>query len=511
MRMGILGTIVALVAGATTAWGQAPMPIGAAGGAPPAVMAGDVVRSSGQNPLLMPPLSVGPQNDPLGLGPTASIGPPPGPMYPTPGPYAEQLWQPDPAGAMGGAGAYSVPRWEIWGGYTLFFNRDQHVPIPLLTTGAPNQGGVLGAPSTLILAGDQSFNYGAFSGMQMGGLIWGDDDRRFGFMTSMLYTENQNISYKYAMTGNGSGGAGSAGIPILSRPFIDSTYGDSSLVFGGPNIGAASAAVSSSSQTWGIDAAGVWNLYRTAPSEKWYWSTDLIVGYKFAELRENVAVSTNTAVSGMTTTPVISISPTTGFPITSGFTTTPVSVPVGGVTVTAPGTINVEDRFTTTNLFNGTTIGLRNELLYGMFSLDATAKISLGNMQQIVEIQGYTYVSNTTTISRTGNVGTAYGGLLANSSNIGRYSHDDFAVIPEGSINLGVNIWRGLTGYVGVTYLYMDHVVRPGDQINPVVNTASVPLSANYGSNGTNAVQGLRFNQSDYWLMGINFGLTYRY
>lgn len=514
MRMGMLGTIVALVAGAGTAWGQAPAPIAVAGGTPPAVMTGDVVQASGgtPNPLLMPPLAVGPSYDPLGLGPTDSAGPPPGPMYPMPGPYTEPLWQPAPNGMPGASGGYGeIPRWSIWGDYTLWFNRNEHVPYPLLTTGAPSQGGVIGAPSTIILGqngqGGGSFNFGVLNGFQLGSDFWGDDNRRFGLYMEGFFTENRTLSERYNMTGAGPNGFESADIPILSRPFIDSTFGNSSLVFGGPGIGIASALVTTSSQTWGIESSAMWNLYRTAPSEKYYLSTDLLVGYKFLELKESLQIDTLTNVNGATSsTAITGFNPATGFPIFST-TSTPVTVTVAGTTVTSPGAISLEDRFTTTNLFNGTTIGLRNEFRYGMFNLEAIGKIGLGDMHQIVQVQGYTSVSG----APGGTVGTAYGGLYANASNIGRYGHDDFAVIPEARLNLGVNITRGLTAFVGYNFMWMDHVVRPGDQINPVVNTASVPISPNYGTSGTNYVPGVRFIQTDYWLMGVNFGMAYRY
>jgi hypothetical protein len=509
MRSGILGTIVVLVSGAGVALGQGPMPIAKAGGVPPAVMSGDVIQAEGPAPILMPPISVGTPSDPMGLGPSGGLGPPPGPMYPMPGPYAEPMFQPAPNSADGGYGG--IPRWDFWGGYTLFFNKSGSVPFPLLTTSSPNQGGVIGASSTLVLAGGGTFNYGAINGMQLGGSFWGDADRRFGALVDGFYAANSTVSNKFAMTGNGSGGAGSADLPLLARPFFDSTFGNTSLILGGPGIGVSSAVVSTSSQTWGVEAAALWNLYRTAPSEKWFLSLDGIIGYKFAELRETLSVSSVTNINGTTSTPVFSIDPATGFPILSGLLTTPVVVPVGGVTVSTPGQIAITDRFTTTNLFNGTTIGLRGEARYGMFNVEAIGKIGLGDMQQIVQIAGYTYVQNTTTSATPGNLGTAYGGLLANASNIGRFSHNDFAFVPEATLNVGINLTRSLSAYVGYNFMYMDHVVRPGGQVNTFVDSTTVPLSANYGNIGSTPAPHISFNQTSYYLMGVNFGFTFKY
>jgi hypothetical protein len=429
-------------------------------------------------------------------------------MYPMPGPYAEPLFQPAPNGDGGYGG---VSRFEFWGGYTLWFNKSQSVPGPLLTTGAPNQGGVLGASSTLVVAGGGTFNYGALSGMQIGWSWWGDQDRRFGFYLDSFYTENSTVSDKFKMTGNGSGGAGSADLPILARPFFDSTFGNTSLVLGGPGVGISSAVVTTSSQTWGIEASSLWNLFRTAPNEKFSLSVDGMIGYKFLELRETLGVSSVTTINGSTSTPVFTINPATGFPILSGLVTTPVVVPVGGVTVTAPGQIAITDRFTTTNLFNGTTVGLRAEARYGMFSLEAVGKVGMGDMHQIVEIGGFTYVQNTTTPTTAGNLGTAYGGLLANSSNIGRFQHDDFTFIPEARLNVGIALTRSLGAYVGYNFMYMDHVVRPGGQISPIVDSTTIPLSANYGNINSVAAHNVVFTQTSYYLMGVNFGMTFKY
>ena len=510
MRRGILGSIVALVAGAGTAWGQAaPAPIAVAGGVPPAVMNGDVIQA--QAPIIMPPLSVGPPSDPTGMGPTAGFGPPPGPMYPMPGPYAENLWQPPPPGQNGEGGGYGgINRLEVVMGYGLWFAKAQPVPYPLLTTSAPSQAGILGQSSTLILAGDHSFDYKAISGLQITASWWGDDERRFGAYLDSFYTENRTSSIKVGMVGT-SNGETPFDIPVLARPFIDTTTGPGSLVVGSPSIGAASALVTTSTETWGIEGSAMWNLYRTAPGQKWFLSTDLLLGYKFLELKEDLAVITNTDVNAVVTTPVFVIGPG-GFPVQVGTTSTAVPIAVGGVTVTAPGSIVVTDRFTTQNLFNGTTVGLRNEIRYGMFSLDLTGKIGLGDMHQILDVYGTTTVTSSS--GPTGNnysVGSAYGGLYANASNIGRTTHDTFTVIPEVRANFGINLTQSLSAYIGYNFMYMGNVIRPGTELNPNINTTSVPLSATYGATGTAAVSHPNFTATEFWLMGVNFGMAFKY
>ncbi|HSQ55907.1 MAG TPA: BBP7 family outer membrane beta-barrel protein, partial [Gemmata sp.] len=301
MRRGFLGSIAALAAGACAAYGQAPMPMEPAGFPPATVSrAGEVIPAQGPAPTLMPPVTFGPPSDPLGLGPTAGLGPPPGPMYPPPGPYGAPLYQPAPPGSgMGGAGGYGgpggmpgmngedcgpgmggygygAPKWWFGGNYMLTFVTPQPIHYPILTTSAPNQLGLLGASSTLQLINSDDIRYSAFSGFQLNGGFYGDDDRRFGFYVSALYTEFT----RYARTYSSVPGFGlsPADIPLLARPFIDSTTGPTSLVLANTNIGAGTFSLLTHTGTWGIDPGAMWNLYRSGPGAKWQTSADFLAG-----------------------------------------------------------------------------------------------------------------------------------------------------------------------------------------------------------------------------------------
>lgn len=85
-------------------------------------------------------------------------------------------------------------------------------------------------------------------------------------------------------------------------------------------------------------------------------------------------------------------------------------------------------------------------------------------------------------------------------------------MVPEATLNLGANVTRNLTAFVGYNFLYANHVLRPGNQIDRQVNPDQVP-----GFGGTTGVfagparpQPL-LNDSDFWAQGINFGLLLRY
>ena len=125
MRKGLLGSIAALAAGAGSAWGQTP-PTPTAGDPPaPAAVApaeiipvqgpgspGGLFAPSQPNPVIMPPLGFGPAGDPQGLGPVGGFGPPPGPMYPNPGPYGAPSFQPGPSMPGNGGNYGQAPHWS---------------------------------------------------------------------------------------------------------------------------------------------------------------------------------------------------------------------------------------------------------------------------------------------------------------------------------------------------------------------------------------------------------------
>ena len=508
MRKGILGSIAALAIGAGSAWGQEPTPITPAAGQSMRVMSGDIIPASGPSPTIMPPLAVGPPGDPQGLGPTASNGPPPGPMYPMPGPYGAPMVQPPPdgtgfgAGALGGYGA--APTWWFDGEFLLWFAKAQPVNFPLLTTSAPNQDGIIGMPSTIQLVRGEHINYGAIPGFRLSSGFFGDADRRFGALVTGFYTQQKTVKQTFATSA--PTGMNSVGIPLLARPFIDTTTGPSSVVVTNALFGVGSARVLNATQTWGVEASGIWNLFRSCPDNGCLHSLDLIAGYKFLQNAEVLSVQSYTTLNNAIIEPIFRPGPF-GVPIQIGTRIIPIPVPVGGVPVGAPATVNVLDRISTTNKFNGGVFGLQHVMRSGMWSLTTIGKIGVGNMHETVNMYGVTSFAN----PRTGLVGASYGGVLVNASNYGTWHNDEFVIIPELTVNVGINLTKSIVLFAGYNFMWISQVARPANQINPVVDSSTVPFSPNFGQFGH--VPGTRqlFQQDDFWLQGVNFGMSIQY
>ena len=96
-------------------------------------------------------------------------------------------------------------------------------------------------------------------------------------------------------------------------------------------------------------------------------------------------------------------------------------------------------------------------------------------------------------------------------SNIGRYNWDVFAVVLEFPINVGYQVTKQLRVFVGYTFLYASKVLRPGDQIDRVVNTTQIPPPLAAGTLIGPARPAFHFKDTDFWAQGINFGLEFRF
>jgi hypothetical protein len=223
---------------------------------------------------------------------------------------------------------------------------------------------------------------------------------------------------------------------------------------------------------WGADANLRKCLYRDCNT----WAT-WFVGYRNVNLQESLSITENIAVIGA--------SPR-------------IPDPVGTM-------IRVLDRFATENHFNGGQIGATAERRWGAFSLDARGSVAFGVTDQELSIFG------AQTRTRPGQLPVTYsGGLLAAGPNLGTFHRDQFSVVPEFTLNLGYYVIPNLKMYVGYNFLYWTNVLRPGDQIDPVVDLTFVPNAPAVAPSGQNRPQPL-FRQSDLLVTGLQFGVEFRW
>jgi hypothetical protein len=183
----------------------------------------------------------------------------------------------------------------------------------------------------------------------------------------------------------------------------------------------------------------------------------------------------------------------------------------------APNTaFEILDQFDTSNEFHGLDLGLLWTGQRNRWSLDILGKVALGNNQQVVDINGTTWLTDTAnarTLKSTVSVPAdgagvgAYtgGGLLAQRPNIGEHKNDQFVVVPEIGLTLGYAISQHIRATFGYSLIILPKAVRPGDQIDTNVNLAYLPDEI-YPLPEP-ASPALTMAEDAYWVQGLNAGI----
>lgn len=352
--------------------------------------------------------------------------------------------------------------------YLLWSIRSDHTP-PLVTTGPQASLGALGQPGTQVLFGGD-LNRGEFSGGRFTAGMWLDPQMEWGIEGSIFFLGQRSDNFSAFSPGN----------PVLARPITSPTGGSGveqianlAQVINGatvlPTFG--SVTVQAPSELWGAEINGIMGLWRDS-----WGRLDLLGGFRYASLRESINIGENVTIAA--------------------------NSPVN------PGAMFlVNDSFSTHNQFYGGQLGLRSELYWGNWQLDVTGKLAVGNTHETVGINGVTG------IAAPGTVPTYFqGGLLALPTNIGTYSRNRFAVLPELGLNLGYQLTPHWRVFVGYDVMYWSHVARPGEEINTVVNPTQVPRFGGSAATLVGAAQpAFTFRDSSFWAQGANLGIEFRY
>jgi hypothetical protein len=349
---------------------------------------------------------------------------------------------------------------RFWGGgeYLLWWVKDGPLPVPLVTTGDPLDPipGALGQPGTRVLLGDHGLDFGTFSGLRVTVGGWLDDDRTWG-------AEGIGFLLEHRLTGFAAG-SDPAGNPPLYVPVFRSELGrEGSFVISDPQlILAGRLAIDATTRLWGAE----FNVYRNLSRSR-NLSLDALAGFRYLDLEESLNLNA------------------------------PLNDPLFDIQET------VAERFVTRNQFYGGQLGGRVSFRQGALAVDLVGKVALGSSHEVIDIAGATTLAG----SGAATPGTFAGGILTQPSNIGRRAHDEFAVVPQVQVKLGYDIFPSLRATVGYDFLYWDDTVRPGNQIDRVVNQTQ-----SLGGPLVGPARPLPLaNHSDFWAQGVSFGLEFRY
>ena len=323
--------------------------------------------------------------------------------------------------------------------------------VPPLVTGGPD--GVL--PDAGVLFGDGDVGTGMAPGARTNFGVWFDQCETLGMGAKFWGLDGDGTSFS----------ADSDDQPLMFRPFHELTnFTDMENAFSvsrADRTGRLS--ITTTSSVLGCEA-----YLRTSMLAGRGYDVDLLGGYSFMRLDDDINIfSVSDIISG----------PFTG------------------------SRVELLDLFDARNEFHGGEVGLTSEVRYDCWTLTGLAKFSVGNMHQVVTIDGY---DRRTTVG--GSV-TTQGAILALPTNIGTYARDRTVWIPEVGISAAYKVrdWLRLTvGYSGV---WISDVVFSGDQIDQVVN----PTQFTGGLLDGPARPAFTFRSTDYWLHGLNLGATLTY
>ena len=369
--------------------------------------------------------------------------------------------------------------------YLMWYQAGMETPAlvttsPALTNGIPTDrsvAGVLPGAQTLY-GGDNDILSDRMSGTRV----------RFGWWFAnnpMLGIEGEYLGFNTKTENFDSGfSTGVAPQPILARPFYNARTGlDDSELVAFPNV--LNGRVTTEATTK-LDGAAV--RFRKimccssgssfspiacgpVPSQS---RIDATLGWRFYQLKESLG-------------------------ITEDLSTFNRIADQGG------GDFLINDSFSTRNQFNGAELGFQWTGRRGYWSLDALMRMGIGNMKQEVMIQGNTV----RTPAGVAALPADQGGLLAQRTNIGTYTRNEFGIVPELGATLGYQVTQNLRLTAGYSFIYFSNVVRPGDQIDTTVNTNLMPLEIPAETAFLNPR--FAFQQTDHWVQGLSLGGEYRW
>lgn len=446
MKNGLFSSMAALLTGAGLSFAQAP-------------------ALSNALPL---PGALADEKAPEAAAPKGAHDKAPEPDYPNLTPLAPTA---NPGGGFSDD-CCCMPRPRVWASaeYLLWWVKDASLP-PLATSvssadaaaaaAAGQVPGAIGSIGTQVIS-PAALDFGTFSGMRA---TLGAFTRtgRIGFETSGFLLESRSPSFQ-AVDNVANDPAG----PFLGIPFINASdlppVSDSGLA-GIPGLSNGQVSTADRLRLWGAEANG---LVRLGSSERFQVAG--LAGFRYLDLSEDLRIRGSALVPN---------GPLAGFEVTR------------------------TDRFSTQNHFYGGQLGCKGEWNGDRLFAALTAKVALGQMHESVNANGATTIGGVPGLPS----GQFPGGFFTQPSNLGRRTHDSFAVIPQVTAQLGVNLRPNVRAFVGYDFLYVSEVVRPGDQIDPQINLSQQQGQPLMGP----ALPAPRNHESDFWTHGVSFGLGIRF
>jgi hypothetical protein len=374
----------------------------------------------------------------------------------------------------------SDPPDRVWfrAEYLLWWVKNGPLPYPLVTTGPGDSDnpGALGHGGVPILTGP-NVHFGALSGVRLAVGAWCDPESIFGIEASGFALPRTTKTYRAVSDAGGN--------PVLTFRYLDPPDANgvtaedafqAAVPPGNPSgVGpfAGGLAVTSTTTLWGAEVNMLANL-GDGGNRPWHF----LAGFRYANLEENLNLQ---FVRGAID-PAVVVFQGNPFP--------------------APSQVASSDSFRVRNRFYGGQVGIRGQYEFGSLFVGGCAKVAVGATQEVLDIAGAS-----TLTSADGTRMTAPGGQFAAPSNMGRYSASEFTVIPEVELKVGYQITPLVRCFVGYDFFYWSRVIRPGSQVDLVVDTRANQIDPGFVPGSQTTFPQPRFTRTDFWGQGLSFGL----
>lgn len=341
--------------------------------------------------------------------------------------------------------------------YLAWASSKTHLP-PLLTTGAPttppDQAGVLGRPDTVILFGGTDVHGDLRSGGRLSGGYWFTPEHRFGVEASFFDVD----------VGDTKCLASGQDFPVLARPIVDAQTGlPSSVIVSHPDLELGTALVRSD-----VDFLGAEALLRHLLQARQGYRLDGVAGYRYHRLYDGLFIDGRTGSSEEIE-------------------------------------LRRFDDLESENEFHGGEVGLIGRWWGRRWALQVLGKAALGGTRTVATIDGATAVTY-----EVDDVPTTYthsGGVLAQDSNIGRYTQSEFSAVGELGFRIEYALTHQLYVTCGYTLIYWPDVCRVTDGIDVTVDPSQIPPEVNPAATRP----GFDLRSADFWAQGLNIGLHYEF
>lgn len=344
--------------------------------------------------------------------------------------------------------------------------------VPMVIFGPGNGGGVLGNADTIPVFGLTTFDYDAFSGIRLQGGFWCDCEGVWSVQLGGFLTEENTERFDQASAANGA--------PLLARPFFDPVSGlESSVLVAAPGAFDGYVRIRSHSRLSGAEA----NLRRSLAPETGF-PMQFLTGFRYTNLDEDLSIFQQTRE------------------LDDGQAT------FAGQAVSKNNLINLFDSFSASNRFYGGQVGLQGEWQVGSFVLGTVGKFALGGTVADMSVMGVSRLDRSMA-NQTSDV--ELGGMLAQPNNIHSTERSRFSFVGEVNVSVSYLVCSCCRISVGYDFLYWSDVVRPGSMVDRQVNGDAIVVSPSYGAGGPEGRPARRYDWSDFWATGVNFGLELRY